>query len=382
MAAMEEILDLIYDAAGDHQLWPVALSGIADLTRSEGGILFGQSVTAEQVYFDFNGRLNQECNRAYQERHMQNPWSVAMEGKPLGQLVLSDEVFELGKLRNSGFYDDVLRPQGIGHNAMIALAARDDFRVAFNICRSERQGEFEAIERKIFEALAPHLRRSVTLGFRLTAYRALRDAAFELVEQMADGVVLVGYGGDVVYANEMACSLEAQGTLKFKPISTWSAPHSRRLASLVRLALAGKAGGTMSVPSHDRSRLVSIVVAGLRSRESGVLREAHIRGAACALFIIDPLQRRTIGTQHLIDAYGLTRAEARVAASMSSGGLPSTSASASALGLSANTVKTHLRRVFAKTGTRGQAELAALLTALGVVKAQDARGESVDARRH
>lgn len=189
MATMEEILDLIYDAGGDHKLWPAALSGIADLTRSEGGILFGQSVAAEQVYFDFNGRLNQECNRAYQERHMQNPWSVAMEAQPVGQLVLSDEVLELGRLRNSGFYDDVLRPQGIGHNAMIALAARDDFRVAFNICRSERKGEFGSVERRIFEALAPHLRRSVTLGFRLTAYRALRDAAFELVEQLADGVV-------------------------------------------------------------------------------------------------------------------------------------------------------------------------------------------------
>ena len=382
MATMEEILDLIYDAGGDHKLWPAALSGIADLTRSEGGILFGQSVAAEQVYFDFNGRLNQECNRAYQERHMQNPWSVAMEAQPVGQLVLSDEVLELGRLRNSGFYDDVLRPQGIGHNAMIALAARDDFRVAFNICRSERNGEFGSVERRIFEALAPHLRRSVTLGFRLTAYRALRDAAFELVEQLADGVVVVGHGADVLYANEMARSLEAQGTLKLKPISTWSAPHSRRLAGLVRSALAGGAGGTMSVPSHDRSRLLSMVVAGLRSRESSVLREAHIRGAACVLFVIDPLQRRVIGTQHLIDAYGLTRAEARVAASVFSGVLASTSASASALGLSANTVKTHLRRIFAKTGTKGQGELAALLAALGMVKAQGGPGDNADERKH
>jgi hypothetical protein len=46
---MDHILDLIYDAAGEHDLWPATLSAIADLTRSEGGILFGQSVSAEQV---------------------------------------------------------------------------------------------------------------------------------------------------------------------------------------------------------------------------------------------------------------------------------------------------------------------------------------------
>lgn len=217
------------------------------------------------------------------------------------------------------FYDEVLCPQGIGHNAMIALAARDDFRVAFNICRSERQGAFEDNERRIFEVLAPHLRRSVTLGFRLTGYRALRDAAFETIEQLTDGVIIVGQGAQVIYANKMACFLESEGTLKLKPaIATWSAPHSRRLTSLVKSALAGRAGGTMSVASFDRSRLLTIVAAGLRSQEVSVLREAHIRTAACAIFVIDPLRRRLVGTQHLIDAYGLTKAEARVAAAVSS----------------------------------------------------------------
>src|SRR5712672_2358042 len=70
---IEKVLDLIYDAAAENDLWPHALTAIADLTRSEGGILFGQSYTAQRIYFDFNGRLNEECNRAYQERHMQNP---------------------------------------------------------------------------------------------------------------------------------------------------------------------------------------------------------------------------------------------------------------------------------------------------------------------
>jgi DNA-binding CsgD family transcriptional regulator len=47
------------------------------------------------------------------------------------------------------------------------------------------------------------------------------------------------------------------------------------------------------------------------------------------------------------------------------------SEAALALGLSPNTVKTHLRRVFAKTSTRGHAELAALLATLGVLKMPD-----------
>ena len=64
----------------------------------------------------------------------------------------------------------------------------------------------------------------------------------------------------------------------------------------------------------------------------------------------------------LRDAYGLTRAEARVAFAVSAG--TSVVATADALGVSANTVKTHLRSVFIKTGTRGQVELARLMAVL------------------
>lgn len=363
---MERILDLIYDAAGQQDLWPAVLTAIADLTGSEGGVLFGQSLTAEQVYFDFTGRLNQQCNQAYQERHMHNVWAEAMEEKPVGQVVLSDEVVPLREFEKSGFYDEVLRPQGLGHNAMIALAAKDDFRVAFNMCRSRRRGEFEAANRKHIEMLAPHLRRSVTLGFRLTGYQALRRAAFDVIDQLADGVVVMGPRAHVVFANQTACALEAEGTLKLKPsMATWSAPHSRRLANLVRSTLAGGAGGTMSVPAVEGTRLLTIVVVGLRGQEARMLG-AFIRDAACATFVIDPSQRGTASSQQLTDAYGLTRAEARVAVAASSGG--TTSEAAIMLGLSANTVKTHLRRVFAKTDTRGQAELAALLATIGVVR--------------
>ena len=83
---IEKVLDLIYDAAAENDLWSNVLTAIADLTNSQGGILFGQSLTAQRVYFDFNGRLDEECNRAYQERHMQNPWSEYMDPQPVGRL--------------------------------------------------------------------------------------------------------------------------------------------------------------------------------------------------------------------------------------------------------------------------------------------------------
>jgi hypothetical protein len=67
------------------------LTAIADLTHSRGGILFGQALTTQKIYFDFNGRLDEECNRAYQERHMQTEYMDDFEprtdlNQPVGGL--------------------------------------------------------------------------------------------------------------------------------------------------------------------------------------------------------------------------------------------------------------------------------------------------------
>src|ERR1700743_693773 len=97
---------LIYDCAAENDLWRTALTAIADLTHSQGGVLFGQSMTAQQVYFDFNGRLDEQCNRKSQQRHMNNPWSDYMERQPVGRLVLSDEAIELSRLRKTDFYHE------------------------------------------------------------------------------------------------------------------------------------------------------------------------------------------------------------------------------------------------------------------------------------
>jgi DNA-binding CsgD family transcriptional regulator len=371
---IDRVLDLIYDAAAENDLWSEALTGIADLTHSQGGILFGQSLTAQKVYFDFNGRLDETCNRAYQERHMRNPWSTYMESQPVGRLVTSDEAIEVSDLRKSAFYDEVLRPQDITHNGMMALAAREDFRAAFNMCRSADHGPHDPDEQRFLEWLSPHLCRSVALGFRIDGYLAMQHAAFDVLERLADGVIVLDRRLRVAFANGAARRLAADGLLRLQQaISTYSVVHSQRLADLTRSALQGTAGGTMSLPHHLDGRLLTVLVTSIRGKDLGRLSDAGLKDAAVLLFVIDPVNRRSIPLAQIMDAYGLTQAEARVALAASSG--TTILETAQLLKLSPNTIKTHLRRVFAKTATGRQAELAGLMIAVGSVRIADADTE-------
>jgi DNA-binding CsgD family transcriptional regulator/PAS domain-containing protein len=365
----DRLLDLIYDAATEQDLWRAVLTEIADLTGSQGGALFGQSIRATTVYFDYNGRLSEECHRAYQERHFDNPLNNGMASQPIGRIVLSDEVIPLSAFRSTPFFEEVFRPQGLAHSAMARLAGTGDFHAAFNICRSPRQGPIEGEGRRILAALVPHLCRSMQIGLRLDAHKAFQRAEHDALDRLSVGVILLDRRARLVYANAAARALDAKaGPLNLRGGAV-SVPHARRLAEVIRLALNGAPMGAMSLPRPGDGRLLTVLVSSVRGRDVGRFADMRLADAAVLMFIIDPANRPGLPPALLADAYGLTPAEARVALAMASGlSIPE---AAHRLNVSPNTVKTHLRKVFGKTGTSRQAELARLLATVGLVKADD-----------
>jgi DNA-binding CsgD family transcriptional regulator len=369
MEPPDRLLDLIYDAATEPELWRTALTEIADRTGSLGAVLFGQSVAMNAVYFDYNGRLDETCNRAYKERHMQNVWSVAMEMRPVGGIVRSDEIISLSSLRKTPFYDEVLRPQGVAHNTMVPLAARNDFRVAFNICRSERQGAIDDDGRRFIERVVPHLCRSMQLGFRLDGYRALQRAEHDVLDRLSVGVVLLDRRARVIYSNAAAASLSSDDSVlcvRNGMIAARSDLHASRFASLIRSVLSGMTAASISLPRSGDGRPITVVASSVRGRDVGRFADHHMPDAAVLLLMIDPTTRPKIPSAWIMEAYGLTQAEARVALAASSG--TTIAETAEQLGLSSNTVKTHLRKVFDKTGVSRQAELVRLVASIGLIR--------------
>jgi DNA-binding CsgD family transcriptional regulator len=81
--------------------------------------------------------------------------------------------------------------------------------------------------------------------------------------------------------------------------------------------------------------------------------------AVAAIYVTDPEQVSEKPEVVLIRLYGLTPAEAKVAALIVRG--MSARQAAESLGISYNTIKSHLKGVFAKTGTNGQGDLIRLI---------------------
>jgi DNA-binding CsgD family transcriptional regulator len=361
----ERLLDLIYDAATDEPLWSDVLAGIADLTGSLNGAIFGQVIGASKVYFSHITRSSEECLRSFRERHVQNVHSLHMGRQPAGALVASDAIIPLSELQKTSFYNDVFRPQDVAHVAMIPLENRQGLTVAFNLCRSERQGPFEKPHMATLRRLLPHLRRATALGFRLEGYRALQRAESEALDQLSAGVILLDRFARIILANRAAVRL-GMGTgplrLRHDSLIAFTPALTRRLDDRVQAVLRGLPSASMSIPHPDDGRLITIFVSSVRSRDTDRLTALGVRDAAAMVFVFDPAVQAAAPPAWFVEAYDLTLAEARVARQAALG--RSVADIGMHLGVSPNTVKTHLRRIFAKTGVGGQAELAGLVAPL------------------
>jgi DNA-binding CsgD family transcriptional regulator len=364
----DKLLDVIYDAATEEELWTSALIQIADMTGSLGGFVIGVEYRARLVPFLFNARMSEESHRTFAERHLDNPWSKIKNGVTAGKLIQSDEIVSLPDLKRTAFFDEVLRPQGMAHNAMLTLAHKYDFYGVLNVCRSERQGPFEADALRLFSQLYPHLRRSLLLGFRLDGYKALQRAEFQSLDRLSVGIALLDRTGREVFANAAACAMTASdGPLRLRNsvLTTFSQVHSQRLGDLIDAALRGMPVGTMSVPHPRDGRLYTILVSSVRSRDIDRFGGHGMRNVAAMLVIHDPARPMEIPVEWIMDAYGLTLAEAKAALCAASGAtIPE---AACRLNVSPNTIKTHLRRVFAKTGTGRQSDLARVIASIALL---------------
>jgi DNA-binding CsgD family transcriptional regulator len=146
--------------------------------------------------------------------------------------------------------------------------------------------------------------------------------------------------------------------------------------ALLRLVAAcsrgEEANGTLRVPRPAPALPLTIVALPLRDLQRGPVAAGISAGGepAALLLISDPELRQAARREDLIQRFGLTRAEADFALEIVKG--DGKRAAAARRGISYATARTHLSRIFEKTGTRRQAELVHRLLAIERGAANDA----------
>lgn len=184
-----------------------------------------------------------------------------------------------------------------------------------------------------------------------------------LLERLPQAVILVDVAGTVGGLNERATAIVAQGDGLIIHHGVLRCRHPDDTGKLHRLLVdadrrnascAAESGRGLRIRRPVGRRPLTALITVLRGKNT--LRNA---GAVIAVLVNDPEHAPALDAQMLRDWYDLTPAEARVAVLLASG--LSVGEIVERLGIGANTARTHLKNIFAKTDTRRQGDLIRLL---------------------
>ncbi|HLG89240.1 MAG TPA: hypothetical protein VKZ79_18825 [Alphaproteobacteria bacterium] len=215
-----------------------------------------------------------------------------------------------------------------------------------------------------FAILFRHVEHALEIGFRLGTLGNLQQATFDLLNRNPLAIVLLDDRGRVILANGTAQKLNAASDgvrISAEGLTLAHGADNRKLQRCIVDALNGprdisaRPGGTLWALRPSGKRSFSILVSSL---SQGSFTMTSVRPAV-GIVIADPDQDEVLPIERLRTLYGLTPAEARLAARLSAG--DTLKSAAAAIGIGYATARSQLAAVFRKTETRRQGDLIRLI---------------------
>jgi DNA-binding CsgD family transcriptional regulator len=232
------------------------------------------------------------------------------------------------------------------------------------VFRSEQDGFVDDATRRRASLIIPHIRRATLIGKVVDLRKAEAASLADTLDGIDAGMFLVDPAGRLVHANASGHAMlseadvlrAAGGRLALNDQEADAAAAEAFATAGDGDAAVGAKGVAVPIVARNGERYVAHVL----PLTSGARRQAGARyRAAAALFVHKAALETPSPPQAIAEAYGLTAMELRVLlAIVEVGGVPEV---AEALGVAESTIKTHLGRIFSKTGSSRQADLVKLV---------------------
>jgi DNA-binding CsgD family transcriptional regulator/PAS domain-containing protein len=355
---LSRVIGSIYDAARDPALWTYALAQVAEFVGGQAGALGSTDMVNKFVKHDYHVGLD----LLYMQMHSE----TCGEFEPLATVPLLD-VGQVVSHPELVPYDDCkgllcqesARPREWGDIAGAVLERSGKTCEFLRVVRSEANDVVDNKMRRRMTLVAPHMRRAVLIG-KAIDQKANEAATFaQVLDGLSAGVFLIDANSRIVHAN--AAGRGILGADDFlRSIGGRLVARDTKINRTLQDIFAG--AGDLDIGSKG--------IALPLTAQRGECHVAHVltlaaearRGAprtVAAVFVCRATLEAPSSPDVIRRAFQLTPTELRVLlAIVNIGGIPEV---ATALGVADTTIKTHVGRLFNKTGVGRQADLVKLV---------------------
>ena len=272
---------------------------------------------------------------------------------------VASRLFTQDYLSSNRFVREWAHPRGI-IDCVTVIVGRDPGLVgAIGMGRHQDKGLMDDASIAQIQMFLPHLQRAARITGLLEAnVDAMRN--FEaVIEAIVSPVIMVRDDLSVVLSNRAADEFAATGELITMAEGRITSPVPGLQRAIKRLidrigtsetAIPGNGMGLQVRTGPDRAHTLHVLPLA-----QGATRARLATGAIAAIFVSSTALSQNLTVDLLTPLFDLTPAEIRVFSMISAG--HTTKEAAAALGIAPSTVRTHLLRLFEKTGVNRQADL-------------------------
>ncbi|MDZ4374164.1 MAG: helix-turn-helix transcriptional regulator [Phenylobacterium sp.] len=342
-------IDEIYDAGFDRERFRVLLGKIVKSLGAQSGLL-GWIDMKRQARFQVEVGNDPVFLRSYAETYAQHDVLQPLLGAaPEGVLMHVYDDLQRPEIRESVFYREWLAPQGVVDNIAVNLIKRDGMFAPVAIVRTGDAPPFGEAEKAALAALAPHLRRAVYIQSRLIHQANLVGGYQRIARGSRNGLVLLDEDLRVLDVDP-----ETQVMVGL-PIDQPLGPAAAERA--IAAAIKDAAPVALRLPSETDAGPTLLFVARPVDRDPfGDMAVGP--GVAYAVHVLRVDRPAAIAFASLASIHGLTPTELRVITDAFTHA--DLTRLGERLGMARATARTHLHRIYDKTGTKGFADLCLL----------------------
>ena len=357
------IVGAIYECALDPTGWPATLDRVRAATGGAAAWIAVHYPNQMRSVYEIEVGTDPERQRQLREHYIAaSPFIGVTHHVKLGDVIAVGDVIDYDEFARGRFYQEWSAPQG-WRDFILAVIAKEADRFSWlGICMPQRA---TSEQKALAGAFRPHVERALRISDLLEQGRSEAADLAAAMEALPSGVVLVREDLTLHGHNPASERLmrEARGP---HPVNGRLAIPASPAGAELRAAIAASARSALdragaSILFEDRAGGLGLLVHVLPlGRPLG----HSSRDAVAALFVTNPAAPiAPTPMQAFVKRFGLTPSETRVLMALMEGKSPG--AIAATQGVSMPTIRTHLSRLYDKTGTGSQAGVVRMVAGLG-----------------
>jgi DNA-binding CsgD family transcriptional regulator/PAS domain-containing protein len=369
---LSALIDDIYDAALAPAQRIDVIDRIASFTGGQsGGILSKHSSSKSESLYCYIG-ANPESLQAYSESYPKLDLAAALPCTGVEQVVSTADLVPYEEFRRGRFYREWARPHGWGDVASVVIDKSATSCTFLSVVRHEASGPVDDEMRRRMALVVPHVRRALRIAKAVNLKQGEAACFSDILDRLSAGIIFVNAGGCIVHANAAGNAVLDAADILRAVGGRLVADDAQINETLREILMVGDGcdpfPGFRHIALPMRARDGERYVAHVLPLTSGARRRAGLPYDAVAALLVRKAALEAFSPPEVIGRmYKLTPTELRVLlAIVDIGGVPEVAA---ALGVAATTIKTHLSRLFQKTGVGRQADLVKLVAGFSTLLA-------------